>query len=366
MLNRLTGIRAIAALFVVFYHFGDSFAALFPALVVFRPIYKSGDMGVDLFFLLSGFILSLNYLDDFQQISVQSYWKFLRARLARIYPVHLFTLLLLTGFVVFARHASMLLNSGHYTRFTWMTNVLLLQIWPGFNRGLSWNFPSWSISSEWFAYLLFPIFAFCIGTTKRPVKWFSLALLAYMVPCIFGIEHHPTHWALLRVSSEFVAGCFLFQIYRGGWKCPIPAWSSGLLGLSICVMCTKFDVTRSYGLPFFALLIWGLAVETRGWLSGSVAVYWGQVSYSLYMTHGLCQIVLNRVLPTTDFVAASFLTRAGIVAFYLCLIAVTAVFTYHFVETPARRWLNRSEKRGAIATELQPTPILEEEPSVQA
>ncbi|MGB2665793.1 MAG: acyltransferase family protein, partial [Candidatus Acidiferrum sp.] len=86
MLNRLTGIRAVAAIFVVFFHFGDSFAALFPAFGVLRPIYKSGDMGVDLFFMLSGFVLSLNYLDGFRTISRGSYRKFLRARLARIYP----------------------------------------------------------------------------------------------------------------------------------------------------------------------------------------------------------------------------------------------------------------------------------------
>jgi peptidoglycan/LPS O-acetylase OafA/YrhL len=366
MLNRLTGIRAVAAIFVVFFHFGDSFAAFFPAFGILRPIYKSGDMGVDLFFMLSGFILSLNYLDGFQAISPRSYWKFLRARLARIYPVHLFTLLLLTAFVFSARGAGATLNSAHYTAFTWVTNVFLVHIWPGFNRGLSWNFPSWSISSEWFAYLLFPLFAFWIGTTKRPYIWIVLALSAYVVPCFFGIEHNPTHWALLRVTAEFVGGYFLFQIYRRGWKCPLPPGISGALALLICAVCTYFDATRAYSLPFFALLIWGLAVNTEGWLAGPLAVYWGQVSYSLYMTHGLCQIFLNRALPAGHFVTSSFAIRAGLVALYLFLIVVAAVLTYHYVETPARHWLNRSEKGMVPVKEISVSPPLEEEQSAGA
>jgi peptidoglycan/LPS O-acetylase OafA/YrhL len=361
MLNRLTGIRAVAAIFVVFYHFGDSFASLFPAFAVFRPLYKSGDMGVDLFFMLSGFILSLNYLDGFTVITAQNYWKFLRARLARIYPVHLFTLLLLTAFALSAKGASVKVNAAHYSAFTWFTNVFLVQMWPGFNRGLSWNFPSWSISCEWFAYLLFPFFAFRVGSAKRPQIWFVLALLLYAVPCFFGIEQHPTRWALLRVISEFLAGCFLFQIYRYGWKSPLPPWMSGLLSLSICALCTHFEVTRAFSLPFFALLIWGLATNTQGWLAGTAAVYWGQVSYSLYMTHGVCEIFLNRALPVAHFTSASLAVRAGIVALYVSLIVVAALLTYHYVETPARRWLNRSQRKTVPAPEIPATPVLKEE-----
>jgi peptidoglycan/LPS O-acetylase OafA/YrhL len=366
MLNRLTGVRAVAAILVVFYHFGDSFSLLFPAFGLFRPIYKSGDMGVDLFFILSGFILSLNYLDGFRVISAYSYSKFLRARLARIYPVHLFTLLLLTAFVLLARGASVNLNTAHYSGFTWVTNALLVDMWPGFNRGLSWNFPSWSISCEWFAYLLFPLFAFRIGSTKRPYIWFTLCLLLYAVPCFYGIEVHPTRWSMLRIVSEFFAGCFLFQIQRLGWKCPLPAWISGLASVSICAVGTYLGTNRALSLPFFALLIWALADNSEGWLAGSVAVYWGQVSYSLYMTNGLCEIFLNRALPAANFVSASPLIRSGIVAAYLFVVGLAAVLAFHYVETPARRWLNRSEKRTILSPKTPPIPVFRETPSGEA
>ena len=215
---------------------------------------------------------------------------------------------------------------------------------------------------------LFAVSVVCFldGTTKRPYIWIVLALSVYVVPCFYGIEHNPTHWALLRVTAEFVGGCFLFQIYRRGWKCPLPPWTSGALALVICAVCTYFDVTRACSLPFFALLIWGLAVNTEGCLAGPVAVYGGQVSYSLYMTHGLCQIFLNRALPAGHFVTSSVAIRAGLVVFYLFLIVVAAVLTYHYVETPARHWLNRSEKGTVRVKEISVPPPLEEEQSAEA
>jgi len=345
MLNRLTGIRGIAAVFVVFFHFGDSLVALFPSLGFLRPLYKSGDMGVDLFFLLSGFILSLNYLDDFREFSKRNYFRFLGARLARIYPVHLFTLLLLTLFVLSARHFDIKTNLAHYSGFTWLTNILLIQVWPGFNRGLTWNFPSWSISAECFAYLVFPFCAIGIAKSKRPFFWGMLALCIYGVPSLFGLEQNSVRWALLRVSSEFLAGCFLFRIYRSGIACPVPPWLSGLLCMSLCAIGSQFRVSRALSLPFFALLIWGLATYPKGFLSGRAAVYWGKVSYSLYMTHGLCQILLNRELPVTHFQSASVFIRADIVMVYTLVVILSAVLTYHLVEEPGRGWLNPSAKR---------------------
>jgi peptidoglycan/LPS O-acetylase OafA/YrhL len=345
MLNRLTGVRAVAAIFVVFFHFGDSFATLFPPLVWLRPLYKSGDMGVDLFFLLSGFILSLNYLDKLKTFSRRNYFNFLGARLARIYPVHIFTLLLLTAFVLYAWHFDIKMNLAHYSGFTWATNVFLIQVWPGFNRGLTWNFPSWSISAEWFAYLLFPFFAITIAKNKRPFVWGSLALMLYTVPSLFGLEQNSVRWALLRVSSEFLAGCFLFCIYRSGIACPIRPWLSGLGCISICAVGSYFNVSRALSLPFFALLIWGLATYSEGFLSGRIAVYWGKVSYALYMTHGLCQIVLNRAIPTEKFRFSSFLLRAEIAVAYSLPLIFSAVLVYHFVEMPARQWLHPSSKK---------------------
>ncbi len=338
MLKRLTGVRAVAAIFVVCFHFSDDFEALFHPLRLIHSVSRSGDVGVDLFFILSGFILSLNYLDKFESFSTREYFDFLRARLARIYPVHLFTLLLLGGFVVAARHYGMHVPAENHTRFTFFTNLFLVQVWPFFYRGLSWNDPSWSISAEWFVYLVFPLLALKIARTKRPLIWSWLLLTAFLVASFWGARAQLS-WSLLRVTCEFFAGCMLFRVYNAGIRCPMKPWLSGLLSLSICVLCVKFGFTKSFVLPFLALLIWGLADEPDGLLSGRTAVYWGQVSYSLYMTHGISEVVLDRILPVARFEHAGLFARLAVISAYVAIIALASVATFHLVEEPARKWL---------------------------
>jgi peptidoglycan/LPS O-acetylase OafA/YrhL len=340
MLKRLTGVRAVAAIFVVFFHFGDDFAVLFHPIRLLRSVYRSGDVGVDLFFILSGFILSLNYLDAFESFSPREYFDFLRARLARIYPVHLFTLLLLGGLVLAARHYGVHVPAENHTRFTFFTNLFLVQVWPGFFRGLNWNLPAWSISAEWFVYLVFPFLALRTAKAKRPIQWSGILLAIFIVSSFFGARA-SLGWSLLRVTCEFFAGCMLYRVYRAGVRCPMQPWLAGLISISVCVACVQFGVTKSLVLPFLALLIWGLAAYPDGLLSGRTAIYWGQVSYSLYMTHGICQIALNRMLPVDRFQGTSLPVRLSVIVAYLVVIAVAAVATFHLVEEPARKWLRK-------------------------
>jgi peptidoglycan/LPS O-acetylase OafA/YrhL len=338
MLKRLTGIRAVAAIFVVFFHFGDDFAVLFHPFRRLHSLYRTGDVGVDLFFILSGFILSLNYLNAFESFSFREYLDFLRARLARIYPVHLFTLLFLGALVLAARHFGLSVPAENHTRFTFFTNLFLVQVWPFFYRGMNWNLPSWSISADWFVYLTFPLLALRIAKAKKPLLWSWLLLTAFLVASFWGARA-DLKWSLLRVTCEFFAGCFLFLVYRAGVRCPIKPWLSGLLSLSICVLCVQFGFTKSIVLPFLALLIWGLAENSEGLLSGPTAVYWGQVSYSLYMTHGISEIVLNKILPVARFEHSATTVRLAVIAAYLIVVALAAVATFHLVEEPARKWL---------------------------
>jgi peptidoglycan/LPS O-acetylase OafA/YrhL len=347
MLKRLTGVRAVAAIFVVFFHFSDDFESLFHPLRWLHSVSRSGDVGVDLFFILSGFILSLNYLDKFESISTREYVDFLRARLARVYPVHLFTLLLLGAFVVGAHHYGMHVEAQNHTRFTFFTNVFLVQVWPFFYHGLSWNDPSWSISAEWFVYLLFPLLALKIARTKRPLIWSWILLTTFLVASFWGARAQLS-WSLLRVTCEFFAGCMLFRVYHAGIRCPMKPWLSGLLSLSICVLCVNFGLTKSFVLPFLALLIWGLADEPDGLLAGRTAVYWGQVSYSLYMTHGISEVVLDRILPVARFEHAGLIVRLGVIAAYLAVIALASVATFHLVEEPARKWLRTRSSRPSV------------------
>lgn len=150
-LDRLTSLRGIAALYVVLFH-----CQVFIPGFDLRPwtgLLDKGYLAVDFFFILSGFILAYVYARDFDA-GRGSYRRFLFLRLARVGPVHLAMLLAAAVVILPAYGFGEVANMTNSPR-TLASSVLLLHAWGG-DRALSWNFPSWSISAEWFAYLIFP------------------------------------------------------------------------------------------------------------------------------------------------------------------------------------------------------------------
>src|SRR5690606_13913763 len=114
--------------------------------------------GVDAFFVLSGFILTHVYQSAFfesERVSGKDLFRFLKKRFARIYPLHFVTLI---GAIVFLNILRTFTDSNVELRWDHVIpQLLLFHAWGGLD-GISWNFPSWSISAEWFAYLLvFPL-----------------------------------------------------------------------------------------------------------------------------------------------------------------------------------------------------------------
>jgi peptidoglycan/LPS O-acetylase OafA/YrhL len=367
ILNRLTGIRAVAAIFVVALHYGDSISTIFPLFGKIRPIYRAGGMGVDLFFILSGFILSHNYLKQFASVSMKEYKSFLVARLARVYPVHLTTLLFLTVLVAVAAHAGKPMSGTHYSVQRWVENLLLVQTWPSFGNAVSWNYPAWSVSAEWFAYLLFPLLAAGIVRVQRPAIFCVVSLALYVVPACLGWvpESAPSNWAILRVTSEFLYGSFLYRLYSRGDRCPLSPLYAGALSIVLTLMCSYLSLHPTWAVPAYGILLWSLADRPHGPLDGKVIVYLGQVSYSLYMTHGVVQIVLNKLCPVEHFAHGSLVVRSSLLCVYIFLIAGAAIGTYHCVEAPGRRAMllllkakrsivpQEKPKIQSVATEMQ-------------
>jgi peptidoglycan/LPS O-acetylase OafA/YrhL len=340
-LPRLTGIRAIAAIFVVYRHFDLAIPVLIAPLARFRFVALAGPVGVDLFFILSGFILSHNYLSSFLKWPKgAAYRKFLVARFARIYPVHLATLLCLALIILGLVHSGRAFNPASYTVKQFLFNLVLVQAWPGVAR-ISWNYPSWSISAEAFAYVLFPVCAPIVARAKRPLFWSVITLSLFLVPAWLGwiSEGYPSNWALVRVSAEFFSGCFLYRAYKAGIKCPVSPGVSGVASLAIGLTCSYLGFHITFAVPAFLLLIWGLAQRPQGFLSGRVAQYAGRVSYSLYMTHGMIQIILARALPPERFAGVALSVRIGILAVYTAIVLATAIAAYHWIEVPAREWI---------------------------
>jgi peptidoglycan/LPS O-acetylase OafA/YrhL len=370
-IDSLTGVRILAALWVLVSHLDKELFTWFPSLRVLEPVIASGMLGVDLFFVLSGFIIAYNYAPRFDRASepvgfssrspafaqaegraawFQMYFKFLWLRIARLYPVHLVTLLAVLGMYLAAQFMGVKLNlETGYNPIDFVRNLFLVHAW--FSYDFNWNGPAWSISAEWFAYLLFPVFA--VITARVKANWQLLATLAVLLllPLVNSLgDHNPllNVLHLLRITTEFLAGCFLYRLHERGvgsslkwsWLTPL----AGGLVMVVAALLWQQGVTLFWVSPLLALFVYGVAQQKGRFSSGlasSQMVFWGQVSYSLYMTHSVVRTVLRKALPFAHFADASLLVRLGMLGLYLSAFAGVAALTFLLVEEPARHWLRK-------------------------
>jgi peptidoglycan/LPS O-acetylase OafA/YrhL len=130
-IDSLTGLRTLAAAWVVIFHFKDEITKFFPHLP--SPLFhfvNTGWLGVDVFFVLSGFVISYNYATTFATFNAPTYWRYLWLRLARIYPLHL---AVLAAYGVLLGLASLgfgnINNPDDFSISSLLTYLLLIQAW---------------------------------------------------------------------------------------------------------------------------------------------------------------------------------------------------------------------------------------------
>jgi len=177
-LPSLTSLRGVAALWVVLFHYS---VVYFPSLNSsgYSSLVGKGYLAVDMFFMLSGFVMTHVYHQAFLQSIGDNYRGFLVARIARLYPLHVLVLTLFVVVALTARGVDCAVTgvfngiplTGPRSFTAFIANLFMLQ---GLNAGqLSWNYPAWSISVEFIAYLLFP---FALPSIWRAPAGIKLAL----------------------------------------------------------------------------------------------------------------------------------------------------------------------------------------------
>ena len=348
-LRALTTLRFLAALWVVLY-------TAWPHLDVgFVPVaVTKGYLGVETFFILSGFILSHVYLEAAGEKRFR-YGGFLWARLARVYPLHLVTLFGMIGLGVVATAAGMSIDGSLTNWRDLPAHLTLTHAW-GLAGSSAFNHPSWSISAEWAAYLGFPAFAFVAWRLRdRPVlatvlaAGFALALYAAFEPLAgYSLTEATFRWGALRIVPCFALGCALYLIHRRGGV-PFAGPVALVSGVAVLVSASLglWDAITVLAAGGLILGLGSLENSRAGVLGSKFGVYLGEISYSIYM---VCAPVL---LLTTN--AAARLTGADDKQFHVLLwlglvaaIPVAAMVTYHLVERPARKALRGFADRRAV------------------
>ena len=358
-IDALTGVRAVAASWVLLLHTLRLLEALWPALGFLGPFARRGYLGVDLFFVLSGYILYLTYGGATLSLGRQGVGRFLWLRLARIYPVHL----AVTAVVVLGVGLATLVGRRFgdptvYAAFRLPEHVLLVQAWTS-APSPTWNGPSWSVSAEWAGYLLFPWIA--AAATRLKTARAALALAALLLVGSATLLASAgrssldltTRGGLVRFLVEFGIGILLARAVE---LRPLTRRTARYLPeLLAVILATAFaagapDIVLA---ALLALLIPSLAnsdgLLARA-LSSPALVALGQRSYALYLTHGLVLHLLEalagggRLSSATALEQRALMTLAAAVA-----LALTTELTFRCIEEPARAWMRSLSLRRLIA-----------------
>ena len=304
-LPSLTPLRGIAALWVVLYHYCGT-RQYFPNLDITPHSYfiSKGYLGVDMFFMLSGFVMAHVYCRAFSEGVGQHYRGFMVARIARLYPLHIFVLSLFVATAVISQLAIGVAGgtfagiplTGPESLSALVANVFMVH---GLAAGqLSWNYPSWSISVEFIAYLGFPFalpfIARASGSTRLILGALLFAALASLAALTKGdLDQWDGPITLLRCMPEFLLGTLLYFTFRDHEQ---RSWLGSDLAvltvLTATLVCLHFGAPDLLIVALFAALVL-LAVANTGSFArfANIAplVWLGEISYSLYLIQGFVQ-----------------------------------------------------------------------------
>jgi peptidoglycan/LPS O-acetylase OafA/YrhL len=339
----LTICRAAFAAWVFIYHI-DLYAGFSWHLGFVGDVIRAGYLGVDGFFVLSGMILARVHAEmEWEWGASLQFWG---KRLARVYPVHLATIFVLVVFLVTGWALGMApRSSARFTLGSLVENLLLIQGW-GFSNFLAWNYPSWSVSTEWAGYLAFPVIWHFMSRWADAV---IVPAVVFWIPVLGAVDYYSGSGlnmtyggVLLRFFPEFLLGMATARMVPM-WADEMPSRTLAFVGVAAVALFAwlGWDTLVVTGLW---LLIYALAMQAD---SGREPVFGkregliflGRLSYAFYMSFGTAELLVTQIFR-------HFHMRPGQQGFLFCAAMVVLTFAYAmilhvFVEVPARRAADR-------------------------
>jgi peptidoglycan/LPS O-acetylase OafA/YrhL len=373
-LHALTGLRLVAALAVYFSHLPAPRGA--PGWLL--AIQQSGYAGVTFFFVLSGFVVTLNYFDTLR--TPRQVWAYTVARLARVYPLYL---------VVLAWPAVHLWAAGTLPKYELLLHVLGVQAWHPDPRVLfPFIQPSWSISVELFLYATLPVLVAIVRLVDRRI-WtivgslllvlIAVAALAYFFEYTGRAALHPAdpasahRWLyrmpLLRIG-DFLLGILAARLYLrlrdrrlgvrlGHWLVPVAVGTTLVAAAQPSLVFSAWSWDAMYALPATGLIL-GLGLAPRAVISRLLAlravVFLGEASFAFYLVHHPIVVGLGAGTWSSGVSARSL----AVEAVNLGLAVAVAIGLHVGVEKPGRtivkRMLDRPTTPRAAPTTRQRRP----------
>lgn len=369
-MTSLDAFRGIFALYIANFH------VPWENHIFYIPFFEHGYPALDMFFILSGFLMLLLY--EGQLKNRTQAWDFVKKRFGRIYPLHLFTLGLALCYevarLIASSHGLAPLNPGEAvplsteaaSNVTTFISNLFLTHGIGLHDALSFNGPSWSVSVEFYTYLVFAV----VMLFAAPKKLWHYLLLAIGVAAIYN-------WLAKTQASLNIS-------YDYGFLRCLAGFGAGMIACKLYETASAYFNNASYlfvsiveFILFFSLLYWlseisGKSAGTarlnfavapllmaniivfaygRGVLSKffahTVFQYLGKISYSIYLNHVIIANVMyiGYQLAVSRGWSPTFLQGDLLLLLFFALVIVFSHFTYHYVEVPGGRFIRTLGRR---------------------
>lgn len=363
-LPALTALRGIAALWVVLFHMDviTFYRELGPIVPhAWTGLITQGYLWVDFFFILSGFIICHIYGEQLSgKVQLNKIKPYLLARFFRIYPLHLFTLIVLIALVmVVATFAPAVIDDSWLVYFDWQALLSNIFLTNAMNQHtyLSWNIVSWSIGAEWWAYLYGIALLYFINNAQG-IRSVGIAVVA-VIGLVLLVNFHANNtlditfdYGFLRCLFEFSLGVTIYQAYQQNIARTIFQQDRYfLLTLFALIAVFHWRLNDLLTIPLFSILVL-CAANNQGkvlsCLSTPILEFLGRISYSIYLMHGVWFMIYWFLFPllknSWHLETLSFEQRLIFVTSFIVLTILSAIFSYRFIEVPFRYSLKKHTK----------------------
>jgi len=362
----LDALRGAAALMVVWYHFFEGFAFAEGTAIT---TFNHGHLGVDLFFMLSGFVISYAYDDRWQRTPNHLTLKeFFKRRLIRLHPMLIMGAII--GFATFCLQGSVKWD-GTPTPMSWSLIALVLTMffipaYPGAQYDLrgngemfSLNGPSWSLFFEYIGNLLYALFIRRLGNRALAVLTAALgvAWCWFVTTDVSGYDMIGIGWTLdtvnffgglLRMMFPFSLGMVMARNFK-----PVKikgifwiAWAVlfGLFSVPAFAKCGAVSINGLYEfaciLFVFPAIVWLAASgETTGKISSAFCKFLGDISYPLYIVHYPVMYLFYAWLIENKLYSLGETWHVVIMVFAINIALAYACLKLY--DEPVRRWLTK-------------------------
>ena len=333
-INSLESLRGVAALCVALYHL--------PAISFYH--FSKGFSGVYFFFSLSGFVIALNYFDRIKNL--KSFLNFEKKRFLRLYPLHILVLFLvliiqisklyLVDFLPIKYEQKAFQPQEWFTKLDFIQHIFLIQSVTNLGYHFSWNGAAWSISVEFYAYIIFALLIILIRNNQIV---FSTVIIIYLFffEIIFKFLKPFINFLFLDGLRYFLIGSLMFIFYR---------IIKFRLSDFFVILWLFFLIFFNELLPnyiFYSLIVLIISIQKENnyiyrLLNKNYFVYFGTISYSFYMIHFVNFYLFNQILKLLNINFYSSVDNYNIIldtvftAIYLMLTTLLSIFIYKNIE----------------------------------